>query len=134
MKTTTAGIPLCNYLFNYYVMPSSQPSIITIIIADDNGLFAEGLEQILNNTPGFKIIARVETGKVLMQTLDRQTPDLVLLDIHVPLMECLQTAFTIKKRFPAIKIIFISTTYDTSYKTILRKYDIDGFVSKTANF
>ncbi len=115
-------------------MPASESSIIKIMIADDHGLFAEGLEQILNNTPGFEIIARVDNGKLLMQTLNRLTPDLILLDIHMPLMDGLETATAIKKRLPDIKIIFISMTYDTSYKTFLHKYDIDGFVSKTVNF
>lgn len=101
-----------------------------VIIADDHVLFADGLEQIVNNTPGFEVIAKVANGKMLMQTLNRLQPDMVLLDINMPLMDGLESALQIKKKFGDVKIIFISMHYDARYKTFIKDHDIGGFVVK----
>lgn len=101
-----------------------------VIIADDHGLFADGVEFIINNTPGFEVIANVNNGKLLMQTLNRLQPDIILLDINMPYMDGLETALQIKKRFDTIKIVFISMHYDTGIKTFIQKNNISGFVIK----
>lgn len=101
-----------------------------VIIADDHGLFADGVEFIINNTPGFEVIANVNNGKLLMQTLNRLQPDIILLDINMPYMDGLETALQIKKRFDNIKIVFISMHYDAGIKTFIQQNNISGFVIK----
>lgn len=103
---------------------------IKVIVADDHKLFADGVEQIINNTPGFEVIANVNNGKLLMQTLNRLSPDVVLLDINMPFLNGLDTAVLIKKNKPAVKVVFISMHYDTSIKSFINKNSIDGFVNK----
>ncbi|TSJ35921.1 response regulator transcription factor [Mucilaginibacter corticis] len=101
-----------------------------VIIADDHALFADGLEQIVNNMPDFRVIAKVPNGKMLLQSFNWLQPDLILLDINMPLMDGLESAVAIKKKFPAVKIIFISMHYDFRYKTFIKDHNISGFVIK----
>lgn len=101
-----------------------------IIIADDHSLFADGLEQIINNTNGFEVIAKLENGKLLMQTLNQLQPDIILLDINMPFMSGLESAVQIRKKFSNIKIVFISMHYDVRYKTFIRDHGIEGFIIK----
>jgi len=103
---------------------------VKVIVADDHKLFADGVEQIINSTPGFEVIANVNNGKLLMQTLNRLSPDIILLDINMPFLNGLDTAILIKKNKPAVKVVFISMHYDTSIKTFITKNNINGFVNK----
>jgi len=111
-------------------METTLAQTVKVIIADDHRLFADGMEQIINATPGFEVIANVTNGKLLMQVLNRLQPDIVLLDISMPLMDGLQTAVQIKRKQPAIKIVFISMHYDAGIKTFIQTNDISGFVIK----
>lgn len=111
-------------------MDNTQKPLVKVIIADDHGLFADGVEQIINSTPGFEVIANVNNGKLLMQTLNRLLPDIILLDISMPFMDGLETAKLIKQKQPSIKIVFISMHYDSGIKTFIQKNNISGFVIK----
>ncbi len=103
---------------------------VKIIIADDHRLFADGVEQIINNVPGYEVIASVDNGKLLMQVLNRLEPDIILLDISMPFMDGLETALQIKKKKPAVKIVFISMHYDAGIKAFIHANGISGFVIK----
>jgi len=103
---------------------------VKVIVADDHKLFADGVEQIINSTPGFEVVATVSNGKLLMQTLNRLAPDVILLDINMPYLNGLDTAALIKKNSPGIKIIFISMHYDAGIKSFIQKNGINGFVNK----
>ena len=104
--------------------------LIKIIIADDHRLFADGVEQIINSTPGYEVIANVDNGKLLMQVLNRLQPDIILLDISMPFMDGLETALQIKKKKPEVKIVFISMHYDAGINSFIKANDISGFVIK----
>ncbi len=103
--------------------------MVKVIIADDHTLFTEGIEQILLSLSGFEVLAKVGNGKLLLQTLNRLTPDLILLDINMPLMDGIEAALLIKKQQPNIKIMLLSMYYDVKMIAEV-KGDIDGFVMK----
>ncbi len=126
--TATALQPLCTYHYKFMQPTFLKP--VKVIVADDHKLFADGVEQIINSTPGFEVLASVDNGKLLMQVLNRLSPDIILLDINMPFLDGLETAALIKKNKPGIKIIFISMHYDASIKTFIQKNGINGFVHK----
>lgn len=101
-----------------------------IIIADDHLLFADGVEQILNSIPDFEVTGKVANGKLLMQLLNRVTPDLILLDINMPFMNGLEASKIIRQRMPDVKIVFLSMYFDA--KTILaaKEDGVRGFLLK----
>lgn len=75
-----------------------ETKVTKVIIADDHLLFADGVEQILTSLPGFEVMAKVQNGKLLLQTLNHLIPDLLLLDINMPLLNGLDAAMTIRKQ------------------------------------
>lgn len=104
---------------------------IKVILAEDHLLFADGVEQILGSVPGIEVIAKVSHGKLLMQTLNNQIPDLLLLDINMPFMDGLEAARLIKTRLPNIKIIFLSMYWDSKILAFVKEHNINGFIMKT---
>jgi DNA-binding NarL/FixJ family response regulator len=109
---------------------TSPHSPYKVIIVEDHLLFADGLEQLLNADDRFEVLAKVANGKVLMQTLNRISPDLVLLDINMPLMDGLETAIEIRRRQPGAKIVFVSMKYDPSIKSFIHREGVDGYIIK----
>ncbi len=111
-------------------MATEEARIINIMIADDHDLFADGLELILSEPP-FHVVGKAKNGKVLLQLVNNFVPDLILLDINMGIMNGIETAVLIKKRFQKIKTVFISMEYDASIKTMIKKNDIDGYLPKS---
>jgi DNA-binding NarL/FixJ family response regulator len=107
-----------------------HPNPIKIIIADDHQLFAEGVETILSAASQFEVIGKVQNGKLLMQTLNRLRPDLILLDINMPFMTGMEAAQAIKKTMPDIKLVFLSMYYDAKIIAHTKQYGINGFIVK----
>ncbi len=101
-----------------------------VIIADDHLLFADGLEQILTTLPELEVIAKVSNGKLLLQALNKLAPDLILLDINMPLMNGIEAALYIRKQRPGIKIVFLSMYYDEKIRKLAQENGIMGLIIK----
>lgn len=103
---------------------------IKVIIADDHSLFADGLEQIILSLPDFEVIAKPTNGRLLLQMLNRLTPDLILLDMNMPYMDGLEAAKIIKTNNHQVKIIIISMYYDNKLINTFKNQNIDGYIIK----
>jgi DNA-binding NarL/FixJ family response regulator len=102
-----------------------------IIIADDHKLLADGIEEIINQNNLGEVIAKATDGKVLLQLLNSNKPDLVLLDINMPNLDGYDTASMVKLRHENIKIIIISQ--QEGKEMVQKFYDlgVDGYLSKS---
>lgn len=107
-----------------------ESKLVSVIIADDHALFADGIEQILLSLSGFEVLAKVNNGKLLLQALNRLKPDLILLDINMPFMDGMEAALIIKKQSPEIKVVLLSMYYDAKIITTAKTNHIDGFIIK----
>ncbi|MGF7230234.1 response regulator [Arachidicoccus sp.] len=103
---------------------------IKIIIADDHQLFADGLEQLLNGEQNYTVLAKVHNGRLLIQTLNKLSPDLILLDINMPYLNGIEAATAIRKKNPLVKIVFVSMYFDEKIITESRALHVNGFISK----
>jgi DNA-binding NarL/FixJ family response regulator len=107
-----------------------MPNITKVIIADDHALFADGLAQIIEQLPDFVVIAKVKNGKELLQKINSHIPELILLDINMPLINGMTAAEKIVEGFPQIKIIFISMHSSKQIILQAKKIGVHAFVQK----
>ncbi|HTI11469.1 MAG TPA: response regulator transcription factor, partial [Puia sp.] len=70
---------------------------IRLIIADDHPMLIDGLKKVLEEIPGMEVIACVENGLQLLRVLRENATDLVLLDLHMPKLDGIETLKIIKK-------------------------------------
>jgi len=108
----------------------TEQSKISIIIADDHLLFADGVEQILMGDPAFEVLAKADNGKLLLQMLNRLRPNLILMDINMPYLSGIEAAESIKKNLPEVKIVFLSMYHDTKMLMHAKQSGINGFIIK----
>jgi DNA-binding NarL/FixJ family response regulator len=84
---------------------------LKIIIADDHPLLVEGLRRMLEEMEEVEVPEPVNNGRQLLARLREQAVDMVLLDLHMPQLDGLETLKILQKEFPALKIL-IFTNYN----------------------
>jgi DNA-binding NarL/FixJ family response regulator len=99
-----------------------------IVIADDHGLFLEGIRLMLQSE--FDVVAAVADGRSLLTAVNTLKPDLVLLDISMPLLNGINAARQIKKKVPSAKIMFLTMHEDAEHVADAFRAGASGFISK----
>lgn len=87
---------------------------IKILIADDHPMVLEGLKRLLEEKDG-EVIGTAEDGRALVEAVRRLRPNLILVDISMPVLNGLEAARQIKKFAPTCKIIFLTMHADPTY-------------------
>ena len=103
-----------------------------IIIADDHNMFLEGLISLLRNVPDISVTAKATNGKELIDLLDDNEADIVLLDISMPEMDGVEVTKIIKKKYPELKIIILTTHSNSHIIAKLNRLGVDGYLLKNA--
>ena len=99
-----------------------------VLLADDHTLVLEGLRKIVEEQ--CDIVGMVEDGRTLIDAAQRLAPDVIVLDISMPLLNGLEAARQIKKTMPRIKMIFLTMHADPSYATEAFQSGASGFLLK----
>ncbi|WP_343522684.1 response regulator transcription factor [Pedobacter sp.] len=109
-------------------MTEQKPT--TLMIADDHKLFAEGLSAILSEQPDFNIIGMASNGKEILHLLNNQVPDILILDLNMPVLDGEITAEKIRQLFPGVKIMVLSMYYSAQLANKLEEIGVMAFVQK----
>ncbi len=105
---------------------------IKIIIADDHTLFINGLRLLLKDEPGIEIIDVADNGKELLEIMTKQQPDLVLLDINMPLLNGIDAARLIRQQYSSVKLVILSTYNEAHLVDKARQAGVNGYLLKNS--
>lgn len=103
-----------------------------IIIVDDHSLFREGIKLLIDNEQLGCVVAEAENGKTFLDLLDQHQPDLVIMDIEMPVMNGLEAIKQGLKRQPKIKFLVLTMLNEKANYTEIIYAGAMGFVLKTA--
>lgn len=106
---------------------------VKIIIADDHTLFINGLQLLLKDEPWVEVIDIANDGKELLNLLPNTKPDIILLDINMPVLNGLEAANAIKQNYPSVKIIILSTYNEVHLIDKAKKIGINGYLLKNSS-
>lgn len=106
-----------------------------IAIADDHLLIAKALSGIIDDFKNFEVLYEVENGKVLIEKMmvKKNMPDVVLLDISMPVMDGFATAQWLKQHHPPILIMALSMQDDDESLIKMIKAGAKGYLHKNAH-
>jgi DNA-binding NarL/FixJ family response regulator len=82
-----------------------------ILLCDDQAVIRDGLEMLLNLEKDFQVIGSAQDGAEAVELAAQKQPDLILMDLKMPMMNGVEATREIRARFPQIKILVL-TTYD----------------------
>lgn len=100
-----------------------------VVIAEDHAAMRDLIGQMLARD--HDIVAMVNNGHAALAAADRLRPDLVLLDIGMPVLNGFAAARQLRRREPPVKIVFVSTHDDPLYVEEARRVGADGYVLKS---
>ena len=106
---------------------------IKIAIAEDHVGIRRGLISLLREFENLEVLFDVSNGMELLDKLKHSRPDVILLDINMPLMDGRDTLKKIKIEFPNIKVIVISNNYSFSYLIDFFKNGASAFLKKNTD-
>lgn len=84
----------------------------TVLVVDDHALLRTGVANIINQEPDLRVVAEAGTGAEAVAAYERHRPDVVLLDLRMPVMEGVEVVRRIREFAPQARVIVL-TTYDT---------------------
>jgi two-component system, NarL family, invasion response regulator UvrY len=105
--------------------------IIKVVLADDHILLRNALATMLDATGECKVIGQASNGKDLLNMLQNgMTPDVVILDLNMPVLGGQETAVTLQSQYPEIRVLML-TMYDSELALIrLLQTGVRGFMKK----
>ena len=88
---------------------------IKVMIVDDQPILAEGIRSVLSNSDALEVVGVAGDGLDALEKMERDAPDVVLLDIRMPNMNGVVATGEIKKKFPDVKVLILTTFDDSDY-------------------
>ena len=103
---------------------------VRILLADDHGLICAGLRKMLE--PEYEVVGSVGDGRALLKAAVDKKPDVVLVDVGMPLLNGLDAGRELKKLQPHVKIIFLTMNPDPDLASEALRVGASGYLLKTS--
>ncbi|MEH1890084.1 response regulator transcription factor [Nostoc sp.] len=104
--------------------------MIKVLLVDDQGLIRQGLRVLLELEPDLEIVGEAENGEQAINLVAKFQPDVVLLDIRMPIMDGVAATREIQKRFAKTKILVLTTFDDDEYVSAALQNGAMGYLLK----
>jgi DNA-binding NarL/FixJ family response regulator len=111
---------------------AAEPDL-RIIVADDQASVREGLVMILNLTPGITVVASAADGRQAIALVAEHRPDAILLDLHMPVLDGIETATMLTAQHPDVAIVVLTTYADDSSILAALRAGARSYLTKNAD-
>ncbi|BAI93636.1 two-component response regulator [Limnospira platensis NIES-39] len=104
--------------------------MIRVLLVDDQGIIREGLRSLLEAKPDLEIVGEAENGKVAVELALKLKPDVVLMDVRMPIMDGVAAMRSLAEQQPEIKVLVLTTFDDDEYITQAMESGAKGYLLK----
>ena len=105
---------------------------VRLLIADDHPLLREALKMTVGGAPGLEVSGEAADGREALELCRRLRPDLVLMDVRMPVMDGIAAARAIKREFPQTVVLFLTAQVDPDHLAEAIRAGAAGYVLKDA--
>ncbi len=106
---------------------------IRVLVADDHTIVRRGLVSLLSLAEGIEVVAEAENGREAVEKASLLGPDVVLMDVSMPMLNGLEATERIRQKRPDIKILILSAHDNEEYVTQLVESGANGYLLKTTS-
>ncbi len=107
-----------------------QVSVLRLVIVDDHMIVRVGLEQLLETDPHLTVVGTAGDGAAAMALVDQVEPDLVLMDLSMPIMDGVEGTRRLKAAHPDMRVIVLSSYGDEDHVVRALEAGADGYLLK----
>lgn len=104
--------------------------MVKVLIADDQELIRQSLKIVLGADSEIEITDSVGDGTHVLKSLEKNVPDVILMDVRMPKMDGTVCTKEVKKKYPDVKIIILTTFDDDDFIYSALKYGASGYILK----
>ena len=105
-------------------------SKIKIAIADDYKIYREGLKVGLSADENFDVLFESDNGEELLKALESATPDVIIMDLKMPIMDGMEATKAVRKKYPSIKVLVVTMYDDDKFIIHLMENGANGYLLK----
>lgn len=95
--------------------PTSPNPPVRLLVVDDQGLMREGIISLLSLQNEIEVVGQAANGKEAIKKTQELQPDVILMDVRMPIMNGVEATATIKRQYPDCKILMLTTFDDDEY-------------------
>ncbi|SDS12833.1 response regulator transcription factor [Opitutus sp. GAS368] len=111
----------------------TTPRPITVLLAEDHAVVRQGLCALLNADGSFKLVGEARTGREAVELARTLRPDVILMDIAMPVLNGLEATRQILAANPAAKVVILSAHSDDVYVERMNEAGVAGFLEKQSS-
>ncbi|MER3432658.1 MAG: two-component system response regulator [Leptolyngbya sp. ERB_1_1] len=111
-------------------MLASKCKMLRVLIVDDHELTRFSLKLALQRQEGIELVGLASDGQEAVEMANRHCPDVIVLDLQMPVMDGLSASTQIKSAHPNIKILAYSSLEDPQTEVMLQTAKVDAFCNK----
>lgn len=104
--------------------------MIEVLICDDQHIVCEGLKTILSSDPQIRVTGTALNGQDALEQVAQHPPDLVLMDLKMPVMNGIQATRIIRQKYPQVKVLVLTTYDDDEWLFDAIRSGADGYLLK----
>lgn len=104
--------------------------MVDILLAEDQVLVRQGLKMMIETEEAFRVTGEASNGKEALELCEKQHFDVAILDIRMPVMTGLEAVRRIRKRWPEMTVLMLTTFNDEEYALEALKYKANGYLLK----
>lgn len=107
---------------------------IRIVLADDHQMLRSALAGLLDAVPDFEVVAQADNGRVAVELAEEFRPDVVILDITMPVLNGIEATRRIREVCPGVRVLALSMHAENRFVTEALRAGASGYVLKMADF
>jgi DNA-binding NarL/FixJ family response regulator len=107
-------------------------AVVRVLIVDDQEPFRRAATAVVGVLEGFEVVGFAESGEDSLDVVSRLRPDVVLMDVNLPVMSGMDATRRIRERFPATVVVLLSTYDRAEYGEEADSCGAAAFVAKSA--
>ena len=104
--------------------------MIQILLVDDHEIFRQGMRLVLSRMKGIEVVAEATNGRECLSLLENSNPDLIFMDVQMPVLNGIETTKIIRRLYPNIKVVALSMFGEEKYLQGMIEAGVIGFLLK----
>jgi two-component system, NarL family, response regulator NreC len=103
---------------------------VTVLLVDDHPIVRQGLRNLLDSMPDFKVVGEAGDGLQALELIERVQPQVIVIDVVMPGLTGLEVTQRVKRQWPAVKVIVLSMQNNEAYVVSALKSGASGYILK----